>query len=60
MEVADTVKMPKDVAVAETPIVDEGNSPCRIPRLTVMLAKGQVLLEDVEPATLGLLIEALR
>lgn len=60
VEVADTVKIPKDVAVAETPIVDEGNPPCRIPRLTVMLAKGQVLLEDVEPATLGLLIEALR
>lgn len=61
VEVADTVvKMPKDVVVADTPIVDEGNSPIRIPRLTVVLAKGQVLLEDVEPATLGLLIEALR
>jgi len=60
VEVAQAVGMPKDFAVADTPIVDEDYSPRRIPRLTIMLAKGQILLEDVEPATLDLLIEALR
>ena len=60
VEVAHTVEMPKDVAVADKPIVDEDNAPCCIPRLQIVLAKGQILLEDVEPATLGLLIEVLR
>jgi len=32
----------------------------RLRRLKVVLAKGQIHLEDVEPETLGMLIEALR
>ena len=60
VEVVDTVEMPKTVAVGDEPPLGEGRSPCRIPRLKIVLAKGQILLEDVEPTTLGLLVEALR
>ena len=38
---------------------EAGASP-RIARLKIVLAKGQIHLEDIEPETLGILIEALR
>ena len=34
--------------------------PKRLRRLRVVLPKGQIHLEDVEPETLGMLVEALR
>jgi transposase len=60
VEVADTLDMPKALAVSDAPDAVQGGIRCRIPRLKVVLAKGQILLEDIGPEHLGLLIEALK
>src|SRR5690606_5259550 len=49
------------IATAATPkCLDMPVVPKRLGRLKIILPKGQIHLEEVEPETLGLLIEALR
>ena len=68
---SDPVLLPVELADAEdvlTAVVGPENTqvcagtlvPKRLRRLRVVLPKGQIHLEDVEPETLGMLIEALR